>query len=189
MKYLFLDVESGGLTTEYSLLTAYLAVYDEQLNLLDSLSLQMKPDDGVYNINPEALAVNKINLIEHNKTAITYKEAKTLLYTFLNWHSSKGADKLIACGHNVVFDIIFCTHFILSRNTWGKFISHHSIDTGGITQFLRVLKLIPIEVKGSLTSLAQHFSIDTSGAHDAKFDVEMCVAVFKKFLELTNGRS
>lgn len=87
MKYLVTDVETGGFEGT-SLLSAYFGVLDENLNLLDELELFVRPDNRQYVVTAEALAINKINLIEHEKKAVTYKEAGTLLFNFLQKNST-----------------------------------------------------------------------------------------------------
>lgn len=87
MKYLVMDCETGGFEGT-SLLSFYFGVLDEDFNVLDELDLLLRPKDHIYHINPEALEVNKINLIEHDKKAIPYNEGGTLLFNFLQQHSA-----------------------------------------------------------------------------------------------------
>lgn len=86
MKYLALDAETGGFEGT-SLLSVYLGVYSEDFVLLDELEMFMKPDDKIYKVTAEALAVNKINLIEHEAKAIRYREAGTKLFEFIEKNS------------------------------------------------------------------------------------------------------
>ena len=86
-KYLALDCETGGFEGT-SLLSLYCGVYDESFTLLDELELFLRPKDHIYNVTAEALAINKINLIEHEKKAIPYNEGGTLLYDFLKRNST-----------------------------------------------------------------------------------------------------
>ena len=85
-KYLALDCETGGFEGT-SLLSLYCGVYDESFTLLDELELFLRPKDHIYNVTAEALAINKINLIEHETKAIPYNEGGTLLYNFLQKNS------------------------------------------------------------------------------------------------------
>ena len=66
-KYLAFDTETGGLISGVALLTSHFLVLDNDLKVLDELELTTKPNNGHYVIAPEALEVNKINLIEHHK--------------------------------------------------------------------------------------------------------------------------
>ena len=206
MKYLVTDVETGGLKGT-SLLSAYFGVLDENLNLLDELELFVRPDNHQYVVTAEALGINKINLIEHEKKAITYKEAGTKLFNFLEVNSSFpkymipegsditklklndhqigwGIEKLEPLGHNVSFDIIRIKEDLISEGSWLKFVSYRLMDTGGIGNFLKKQGKIPKEISGSLSSYATHFGVDYTGAHDAKCDCQITVAVFKEMLKL-----
>jgi DNA polymerase III epsilon subunit-like protein len=188
MRYLALDTETGGFEGT-SLLTAYLLVLDENFNTLDSLFLGMKPDNGQYIVTAEALRVNGIELKAHDSIAISYKEAGTKLYNFLNANSLMGSNKLIPVGHNVVFDIMKLQEFIMSKHTWNKFVSYRTLDTGTITRACIAAGVIPTSVSGSLTSIAEYFKIDTSAAHTADGDVLMTVRVLEKLLKvIRNGR-
>ena len=104
--YVAFDNETGGLTKDCSLLTSHFIIADEQLNVIEELGLVIKPNDHQpYRVQATALAVNKINLIEHDKVAITQSEAAQKLFLFLKKHSNNGQIKLIPIGHNVSFDI------------------------------------------------------------------------------------
>src|SRR6266436_5622023 len=128
MKYLAIDNETGGLG-EVSLLTSYFAVLDANLRILDDLYIYLKPSDGVYRIEPQALAINGINLIEHDKVAETQSMAGQKLFRFLKLHSSDGTDKLIPLGHNVTFDVIGIHNGLLNRAIFEKFTSYRKLDT------------------------------------------------------------
>jgi len=182
MKYLALDTETGGFEGA-SLLTAYFMVLNENFEELDNLYLEVKPDNGQYIVTGQALQVNGIDLKTHDKRAITYKEAGTKLYSFLNGNSILGSTKLIPVGHNVVFDIMKIQEHLMSKNTWNKFVSYRTLDTGTITRACIAAGLIPSEVSGSLSSVAEHFNINTSAAHTADGDVLMTVQVLEQLLE------
>jgi DNA polymerase III alpha subunit (gram-positive type) len=181
-KYIALDTETGGVTSDVSLLTAFFMVLDENFNEVGNLSLLIKPDNGLYQVTGEALGINKINLAEHDKVAITEKEAGTKLYEFLSSMNPNGGDKLIPIGHNVAFDVKFLQGKIISQGTWNKFVSYRVLDTGVVATFLKAVKLLPNDLNGSLSSLAAHYGLNTSMAHTASGDVLMCVEIMKKMV-------
>lgn len=188
MKYIALDTETGGFEGT-SLLTAYFMVLDEEFNELDNLYLEVKPNDGLYVVTGQALNVNGIDLKIHDKRAITYKEAGTKLYNFLNGNSLMGSTKLIPVGHNVVFDIMKVHECLMNKETWNKFVSYRTLDTGTITRACIAAGIIPSDVSGSLTSIAEYFNLDSSAAHTADGDVLMTVQVLEKLLErMRNGK-
>ena len=182
MRYLVTDVETGGFQGT-SLLSAYFGLLDDKLNLIDELNLFVKPDDGIYAVTAEALGVNKISLIEHDKVAITYKEAGTKLYQFLHKNYING-EKPLPLGHNVAFDVVRIKQDLISEGSWNNFVSYRVVDTGTIGTYLKILGKIPSDISGSLSSYAKHFGIDFSGAHDAKNDCIMTTLVFKEMLKL-----
>lgn len=205
MKYLVLDTETGGIGPEVSLLSAYFRVLDENLNLLNELELFVKPNDGLYKVTAEAMAINKINLIEHEKKAITYREAGTKLFDFIRENSEiknifvpmgesptspkaipapSTIDKLEPLGHNVAFDIIKVKDNLISEGSWLKFVSYRLLDTGVIGNYLKKTGKIPKEISGSLGSYCDYFKVDKTKAHDAKGDVIMTIEVFKEMLKL-----
>lgn len=183
MNYIVCDSETGGFEGT-SLLTVYFGILDNKLNLIDELYLYVKPDDGIYNVTAEALGVNKINLIEHEKTAIKYSEAKTKLFYFLKRYSEDGANKLVPLGHNVAFDIEKIKSCLISDGSWNQFVSYRKLDTGTIGAYLKILGKIPESISGSLSSYAKHFGVDATKAHDAKADCQITVEIFRRFLSL-----
>jgi oligoribonuclease (3'-5' exoribonuclease) len=179
--YLFLDDEMGGLDREkYSLLSVYLLATDDQFNAIGSLYLYLKPDDGIYRVCAEAMNVNKINLVEHDTRAITYKEGSTKLYNWLKQLTNEGKTKATVVGHGVYADVEWIIYHLMSRGSWETFTSYRKLDTQAVCQFLKACGLFPETVSGSLISIAQYFGItvDENACHDAKYDTELTYKVF-----------
>jgi len=186
--YIALDTETGGVTPETSLLTLFLAVLNENFCVVDELDLKVKPDDGNYVTTARALEINKINLIEHDKVAIPYKEAKTLLYKFIE--KNYQGEKLIPVGHGVAFDVRRIYPTLISQGSWENFVSYRVLDTGNAAQFLRAAGLFPRDVSGSLGSLVEYFKLPSKGElHNAKTDVLQTVEVLKCLLNIVNRKS
>ena len=199
IKYLHMDCEMGGRELKYSLLTAYFMVTDAKFKVLGDLYLAVKPDDGDYVVSGQGMAVNKINLQEHDKIAIPYKEAKPLLYNFLRRHSAgivNGAAtpnwmpiRLIPVGHGVKGDI---QHVIsaplISEGSWEQFCTYHYIDTSVVLQYLRAIGKMPVDTDGSVTALAKYFGIKVEGEdHDCRVDTKKTLGVFQKFVAMGRG--
>lgn len=185
-KYIAFDCETGGLNADSSLLTAYFVVIDSDLTtILGELDLKVKPNAGSsYCVTAEALMINGINLIEHDKVAMTESEAGRLLIEFLKAHNPDGRSKLLPIGHNVVFDEEFINNHLVSKGNWSKFVSYRRIDTGTIAQFLRMTGHIPKDVSGSLGSIASHLGVNLTNAHNAKNDTIATVKVLRKMKKL-----
>lgn len=185
--YMPLDNETGGLHEDVCLLSTYLEVVDEQFNVIDSLELYVKPNNGVYRVEAQGLDINKINLIEHDKVAITYSEAGQKLFKFLQKNSQDGKIKLIPLGKNVQFDVNGLQKHLLSKPNMEKFVSYRHIDITGLAMGLQIVGKIPEGMSLSLTSLANYFGVygEVSGnAHEAKYDTQVTVLMYKKLLEM-----
>ena len=185
--YLVFDTETGGIPKEVTLLTAWFGVYNKDFKLVNELDLRLKPDDGLYVINPEALKINNIDLIEHDRVAVTYKQGATHLYNFLKREQSFIKEKLIPVGHNVGFDIAKVTENLVSRNSWEQFVSYRPLDTCVIAQFLRVTGKLPQDLSASLGTLVEYFGIgiEVAGvAHEARYDAVATMKVLKNLMRL-----
>lgn len=180
--YITMDLETGGIGTDCSLLTAYFGVLDKDMNLLDSLDLKVKPNEGKpYVVHAQGMSVNKIDLIEHDKTALSESEAGGQTFAFLKKHSDNGKVKLIPVGHNVQFDILFIYEHLLTKKHFDQFVSYRKLDTGTIAQFLKYCGLIPADKSGSLEYLAELYKVKfLDRAHTAESDAMMCVEILKE---------
>ncbi len=189
MNLLGIDTETGGLSDGASLLTLQLSVYSSDAKeLLDSFNIKLKPDPihgrTVYQIEAEALEINKIDLIEHDKVAITYKESKKLIYDFL-FQSSQKYGKLIPFGQNVAEDIKLITDSTISIDTWNSFCSRKVIDTVALGVFAQLKGKIPFEQSLGLGSVCNHLgiSVDLSKLHSEEYDVQLNAELIKWHLE------
>lgn len=183
IKYLHLDCEMGGRDLKYSLLTAYFMVTDADMKPLGELSLAVKPDDGDYIVSGQGMSVNKINLAEHDKIAIPYKQAKPLLFNFLQTHGK--SNRLTPVGHGVKGDIEFVLKYLISQGSWEQFCTYHYMDTSVVLQFLRACGKMPLDTDGSVGALANYFNIPIDGdLHGAGVDTRTTAAVYKQFVQL-----
>jgi hypothetical protein len=185
-RYLSLDLESGGPEIKYSLLSAYFVILDENLETVyGELDLKIKPNDGNYLVRGEALGVNGIDLVQHDKEAVTESKAATLLYEFLEEHAPNGSVKLMPIGHGIEKDIEFIKEH-LTKN-WNKFVSYRYLDTGCIVQFLKLTGKVSRDLGGSLKELGEYFDVPMSGLHTAKGDTWATIEVLKKLRDLDKG--
>lgn len=184
-KYIVIDTETGGIEREASLLTTYLEILDENLNTIDSLYLETKPNDGVYKVTGTAMKINGIDLATHDAKAITYKEAATLLYQFLEKNKAEDG-QLKPIGQNVKFDIIKITDNILSDKSWNQFVSYRILDTAVIAGFLIEVGKLPKDLSAGLKAMAQYFGvgIQEEFGHDARNDVALTIAVYKELIKV-----
>ena len=190
-RYLVMDIESGGLGHECSLLTAYLMVLDENLAPGAELDLAIKPENELYVLTAQGMGVNGIDLQKHDKAAETTRVASQRLYEFLKKQSSDGKEKLTPLGHGVAFDVPWLAgpQGLISKNSWEQFVSYVYVDTGVVARFLQDCGRVPRRVKHSLSALAAHFAIEFKEAHTARGDALMTAEVYRKMRELTDKRA
>jgi hypothetical protein len=182
IRYLHIDCEMGGRELNFSLLTAYFMVTDENFKPLGELYLRVKPDDGVYIVSGQGMRVNHINLQEHDKIAIPYKQAKGLLFNFLKEHALV---KLTPVGHGVRGDIDHVLNSLISEGSWEQFCTYHFIDTSVVLQFLRACGKMPLNTDGSVMAMANYFHIPVNGElHDAAVDAKVTCEILKNFVRI-----
>lgn len=176
-RYFLFDCETGGLDEHNtSLLTLYGDVLDQNLDILASIDLKLKPDDGRYHVDIAAMNVNKIDLIKHSETAIPCSVGAKQLREFFTKHSSMGANKLIPAGHNINLDVRFTTKLV---SDFKQYCMHRWLDTSSIGHFLQQVGVLPDTLDGGLVALATYYGIDCTGLHDAKNDVNITRQVLK----------
>jgi hypothetical protein len=179
--FLAFDCESGGIGEEISLLTAHFAVCDARWNIIDELSLALKPkevDDtgsAIYRVTAAALDINKIELIRHDKVATTKAEAGQLLRSFL-WKYKPKEGWLMPMGKNIEGDVKWVNQHILGVNEWRKSVSYRTYDlTSLITYCKRMGKLAP-DAPESLEGLAKFIGFNFI-PHTADGDTHAGIAV------------
>lgn len=198
MKFCAIDTESGGRQTDCTLLTAYFLILDNNFNKIEDLYLELKPDGNApYIINAQGMGVNKINIVEHDRVAVPYKDAKPTLFNFLKRNSN--GERLTPIGHAIKGDINRIISNLISEGSWEQFCTYHFIDTSVVLQFLRVCGKISENIDGSIESLVKYFNIkqymenlphvekSNLEFHDAKIDAEMTVEVLKKFVSIARS--
>lgn len=182
-RYIALDTETGGLDSDTSLMTLSLIIADNDLKVLDSLYLETIPNDGKYVVSIDALKINKLNISEMNP--VSYKEAGTKIYDFLQkWYNNE-EKQLIPLGKNTFFDINKIFNTVISKNSWENFCSYKIIDLSSIYQFLVDSKKMEPLPKNSLSDLAEHFDIPLE-AHNAYNDALASLQIYQKMLALIN---
>ena len=176
--FLPFDTETGGIGPDVSLLTAHFAICDANWNILAELYLAMKPNDGIYKTTAEALTINKIDLINHDKIALTYSESGARLRDFIKLHSQDGKIKLQPMGKNVAFDVLKVTDNILGAKTFNQYVSYRCYDITPLVTFLKRTKRLELNAPESLSGLAEYFGI-TAKWHTADGDNKAGIEVMK----------
>lgn len=185
-KLLFLDCEMGGIDLDKSLLQIALMPRDHTAE--DRLALnfccKLKPNDGCYKVEAEALSVNKINLIEHDNVALKYDHAAKNLYDWLKDVSIGGTEKLTPVGWNMAGDLRFIWEYLLKRGTWEQFVSYRLLDLSSVARFLVLTGKLPATVTSFESCYEELISDSYIQTHSAVNDVEDMIKVYKELIKL-----
>lgn len=182
-RLLFIDTETGGLDPEkHSLLSLALVVW-ENLEIIDSQEFLI--NDGVLSATKEALAINKIDLEKHKRSAISSYKAIDEILSFIN-HHFPGQKKITLAGHNVHFDVSFLKAFFSKNNEdFSKYFSHRIIDTSSILHYLYLSGQIGKKAVSSDDAF-NLFDIKVEGRHTALGDAVATAKLFNKLLQISN---
>jgi len=184
-KYFLFDTENGGIRKEMSLLTLYGHILDDNLNILDTIDLKIKPDDGVYHLTAQGLGINRINIMEHDQVAKPVSEVKNRFKNYIvGWTLNQ---KLTPIGHNVRFDVKFVKTHLLED--WDRYFDRRHIDTASIGKFLALTGIVPKLNSYSLADMAAAMllEIDESKRHEASYDADLTLNVLRSMTNLVKG--
>jgi len=174
-KYIAFDCETSGISETSNLLTVSFIILDKDFIQRDSLNVSLKQTSG-YNIYPEALQINRINIIKHHESSTDLQTSRKILLDFLN--KNKGSYNLIPIGHNITFDIRFIkSSGLLTHKEYSNFISCNPIDTLVVAQFLKTCGKLPQKQSLSLINLCNHFKLDSckNSEHTSEYDIKMTI--------------
>ena len=182
MNRLIIDTETTGLSPRFNvcLTVGLLSIEVEKnhLEILDQNHIFIKHKN--YNINPQALKVNGINIEEHDLHAISPNKACAKINNFL---SKNSLQEIPIVGHNIGFDKGFLSALFAQSDKTPLF-HHQSEDTMQIWRNLQKQNIIPPQLRANLGTLANHFQINYEKAHDALADCKITAQVYHKMLKL-----
>lgn len=187
-----MDSETGGLRAKQAdILTLYMAMVDEDFKVVDELDLKLKPNDRMPIANPEALAVNKIDIKKHleDPSTVTYAEGRLKILEFAKKYLKKSGrhSNLHVLGQNVSFDLKFIWEYVIDEDEWDSIFSYNVRDTKTAALFLKDAGWLPREI-GTLKSMVEFFDIPRREAHEAKGDVAMTIDVYVAMLKLMESK-
>lgn len=178
-RLLFIDTETGGLDPgKHSLLSMAMVIW-EDMEILDSMEILI--NDGALSVTEEALAVNKIDMEKHKRSAVPSAQAMDEIHAFIGKHFTQQC-KITLAGHNIHFDVAFLKVFFSSNNKdFSEFFSHRVIDTSSILYYLYLTGHIKQRAVSSDDAFAL-FDIKVEGRHTALGDAVATARLFTKLL-------
>lgn len=176
--FVALDTEHTGFHPQACLLTAAFIVFEKNGKVVDGLAFALKHD--FYSIDPKAMEVNKIDILEHDKVAEPLNICNDKLKKFLKKYSRPDLGEFLTpVGSGVKADIDLLKASGLS--TMG--LSHKVMDLTVIASFLKEAGYINID-SVSLENLATAFGVDHGEPHKAVCDAVASMGVFNALFNL-----
>jgi len=178
-KYLTIDCALTGFGLD--LITSYMGVIKDD-KIISELYLELIPDDEIFRVSPNSMAVNNIDLRSFKGTQ--YRYAKPKVYEFLKKAYEIDNQKLIPLGHGVGGDINIICNSIISKGSWENFVSLIPIDTLYIANFMRDIGKLKSDLI-SLQELIKYFNnIKGFTPHNAKDDALASYSIYKELQKL-----
>lgn len=181
MRLIVLDTETGGLDpSRHPILTiGAVAWQDGELGERAEWKLYAPPQF----VDPQALAVNGIDIEAHNREAIRPDEAAQALLRFGRRHSD--GQRIRLAGHNIVgFDAGFLRALYGPREYWRHF-HHRPIDTMTLLPFLWLADRG--QDIGKLAEACEAFGVEHEGAHTALGDALATARLLTAMVERMRG--
>ena len=180
-RLLFIDTETGGLDpSKHSLLSLAMVIW-EDMEIIDSMELLI--NDGILSATEEALSVNRIDIEEHRKMAISSSQAVDTIISFISKYFPQQS-KITLAGHNVHFDADFLKIFFSRNNlNFNEYFSHRIIDTSSILHYLYLAGKIKQRAISSDEAF-DLFEIEVDGRHTALGDAIATAKLFTRLLYL-----
>lgn len=178
MRNAAVDIEtSGAVKGKHEILEIGIVILDDTYNPTKiKFSSYIKPTRPNM-AQPEAMAVNGLNIDELVATAPTPMQVRGLL---LQWKEELfGDDLFVPLGHNYArFDSGFLELFL--GDFYDKIFHYHCDDSLILARALR--KAGKLQCKCNLKSLCEYLGIEYVGAHRAVEDAILCAKVYQQLL-------
>jgi ribonuclease T len=184
-----IDVETGGFKAEKDALLELAAVFlglkeDNTLGIVSEIQWHIKPFKGA-NLDPEALAFNKIDPDHPFRLAVSENQALTELMDLVRAGLKENqCHRAVLVGHNSWFDLSFLNAAIarveLKKNPFHAFTSLDTASIGAV--FLGHTVLSTLLKRAGL-------SYNAKEAHNALYDARCTAELFCYMLNLWDNLS
>ncbi len=176
------DVETGGIDPSKDALLEIAAV---TLNCDDNgifqpaetIQFHMEPAAGTK-LNPESMAINKIDPYHPFRMAVTEEKALRELFDILQRiQKQAGCNRCVLVGHNAWFDLAFINAAIARSNIkYSPFHSFTSLDTATLSAAVYGQTVLAEALKRA------EIPFDNDSHHSAIYDAEQTAWLFCKMI-------
>ena len=192
MKILWLDTETTGLDETVNGIISLAFAVEDNGQFVQNGTILMNPFNFFPEYSKEAQEINGFSREEiesHQDYKYAYAEICFLLDDYVDKFDK--TDKFMIGGYNVDFDIRFLRAMwnCFGDKYFGSWFKTVTIDPFKVIGFLQSVGRFPDLPNYKLTTVAEHFGIDTSKAHNAIDDVRMTIKVYRKMVELIKGEN
>jgi DNA polymerase-3 subunit epsilon len=183
MKYLFLDVETTGISSYEHSITQIAAIIEINHTIVDKLIIDVAPITG-SKIDPEALAITGKTKEEIEAYPSASQQLETLtnfLQKHIDQYSKK--DKFFFVAYNAPFDFDFIRQFFnrLGNKFFGSYFWNPAIDVMTLAmEFLKNQRENMPNFKLSTVASFMGINVESSKLHDAYYDILLTYEIYKK---------
>lgn len=179
---IFIDTETGGTDPDkHSLFSVGLVAWNREKGIIDSCEIFIKSETYTYTV--EAQKINKFQKEQHEKNAVSHKDAVAAIRSFCIKNTKKTKEIQVA-GHNIQFDIAFLRKLFEAENrSINRLFSHRMIDTFSILRFLvdaGKIEMSPISSSNAFKIL----NIKVDDRHSALGDAVATAKLYEKLLSI-----
>lgn len=180
MKVFWFDTETSGTDPHNNgiIQLAYLLEVDGRIEEKGTLYSNCKGKE----ITDRALEINgysREQIDSFPDPSVMYKKLHALLNKYVNAYDS--ADKVIAGGYNVEFDVRFLRRLWFDNGDkyFGSFFAFGAVDPAVVFRLLQREGVFDPIIKLTLSDLAEYLGVYNAGAHDAMADILMTRAALE----------
>lgn len=182
-KLFIIDTETGGFEPGRNSILSLGGVVWEDGRVLGEIDFLISED--MLNVEPEAMAVNRLQLDQVRRHGLSPVTAVATLETFLDRHFDP-RQKVALAGHNIGFDVGFLKRlYALAGTDFQKRYSHRLLDTASVMRFLSMSGRLPFD-DPSLDAGLLHFGIDVPlpERHTALADARATAQLLGRLVDL-----
>ena len=182
-RFLIIDSETSGLDPQLHSILSLAAIVWEDGTSVAELNCYIREPQIV--VDSESMRVNNLDLCFVQEQGLNPEVAVQRLLAFLATHFP--VRPIILAGHNVQFDVSFLKRlFRLANADYGATFSHRVLDTGSVSQFLRIAAGLPLKTPSSSEAFELfHIVVPDSARHTAIGDARATAQLLTELIHWT----